>query len=363
MILVLSLIDRNGRLEHRLVRPEDCPFVIGRADPADWRLQDLEISRRHCVIDTVATGFVVTDVSVNGVFVNDETEPLGPGISRPLVDRTRLRLGGSELRVKIPHDAFQATRSHTRHARTEHGGTPPSPSPIPVDLSDVEWSDLLSGSFGGAHSPSPAPSPPPFNDPFTLDPPIRSAPEPAPARFLSGRVFFRVPSRMWKELPEVVELRLSPRQVLSKEEQREIAASFRPGGGAVDQAAVARLGRRMNAQLLADPSYFRVEPLSSPDQDIDLEALLPLRWDWRISPLRTGRTRVRLRLSIRQDALGAVHEVDTTTFEREVEVRIRSMGAEARRFWRDNWKWVLTTGGGLGTAATMYGWAAGIFRG
>jgi hypothetical protein len=369
MILMLSLLDQEGHPDSRRVRPEDCPFVIGRDASADWRIVDPAalISRCHCVIDADANGFIVTDVSANGLFIDDEPRPLGRGVARALAAGTRLRLGDHEILVDVIEGASPGIDDFFRspsipRAKTAPSDAPPLPDPFPED----DFESLLKKSFGGARpSRSTPPEPAPFDDSFTLDFPKGAPPaaDPKPGRFLSGRVFFRVPPRMWKELPELVELRLSPRQVLSSAELREIAASFRPGGGAIDEAAVARLGRRMNAQILIDAGYFRVEALSSPDQDLDLADLLPLRWDWRISPLRTGRTTVRLRLSVRQDALGISHEVDTAPFERDVEIRIRSMNAELSRFWRDHWKWIVTTGGGLGTAATVYGWAAGLFRG
>ena len=100
MILVLSLIDRNGGSRAGWCVRRTAPSSSALPIRPTGDFADTGALPPHCVIDAVATGFVVTDVSVNGVFVNDETEPLGPGISRPLVDRTRLRLGGSELRVK-----------------------------------------------------------------------------------------------------------------------------------------------------------------------------------------------------------------------------------------------------------------------
>jgi hypothetical protein len=184
-----------------------------------------------------------------------------------------------------------------------------------------------------------------------------------PVRFLKGHVAFRVPRRMWKDLAELVELRLVPRDVLEPYEVSQLEASFRSRGGAITHDLLARLGSRMEAELLAEAAMFRVEALSSAAQDLDMDSATPVRWDWRVTPLRTGRSTVRLRLTIRRDALGASYDFDTAPFERVVEVRVQSASAEVRRFWRDNWKWVLTAGGGLGAGATLWGWVSGLVGG
>lgn len=78
-------------------------YTIGRARENDWVLPDPEqhLSRQHCVIERRGDGFCVVDTSSNGVFVNDETAPLGRGHERSLRDGDRLQLGTYALRVRI----------------------------------------------------------------------------------------------------------------------------------------------------------------------------------------------------------------------------------------------------------------------
>lgn len=76
-------------------------LVIGRSDDSDWVLADPEriVSKRHCRIERQAGGFLLTDMSTNGVLVNGV--PLGREASRTLVDKDVLTLGDAIIAVAI----------------------------------------------------------------------------------------------------------------------------------------------------------------------------------------------------------------------------------------------------------------------
>lgn len=80
-------------------------LVIGRSDDADWVLADPErvVSKRHCRIERQAGGFLLTDMSTNGVLVNGV--PLGREASRTLVDKDVLTLGDAIIAVAIETQA------------------------------------------------------------------------------------------------------------------------------------------------------------------------------------------------------------------------------------------------------------------
>ena len=80
-------------------------MVIGRSPTADWVLPDPEkvVSKSHCRVDADIDGFVVTDTSSNGLFVNGE--PVGFGISRKLAHGDELRLGDVVVGVRIESPA------------------------------------------------------------------------------------------------------------------------------------------------------------------------------------------------------------------------------------------------------------------
>ena len=77
--------------------------TIGRSLENDWILPDPDrfISSRHAAIDCRGGMYYLADLSSNGVYVNDEAEPVGKGIPRRLFDGDRLRLGDFEILVSI----------------------------------------------------------------------------------------------------------------------------------------------------------------------------------------------------------------------------------------------------------------------
>ena len=78
-------------------------LTIGRGGECDWVLNDPDraLSKQHCVIARTAEGFVVTDTSTNGVFVNGSRFPLGRGQSAPLSDGHLVAVGPYRIRVSI----------------------------------------------------------------------------------------------------------------------------------------------------------------------------------------------------------------------------------------------------------------------
>jgi predicted component of type VI protein secretion system len=77
--------------------------TIGRSLQADWILPDPDryISGKHATIDFQAGSFYLADISSNGVFVNDDCEPLGKGNPRRLFDGDKIRMGDFEFEVAL----------------------------------------------------------------------------------------------------------------------------------------------------------------------------------------------------------------------------------------------------------------------
>ncbi len=77
--------------------------TIGRSLKNDWILPDANryISGRHATIDYQGGAFFLADTSTNGVYINDEAEPLGKGNPRRLFNGDRLRMGDFEFVVTI----------------------------------------------------------------------------------------------------------------------------------------------------------------------------------------------------------------------------------------------------------------------
>ncbi len=77
--------------------------TIGRSLENDWILPDPDrfISGRHATLDFQSGAYYLADVSSNGVYINDEEEPLGKGNPRRLFDGDRLRMGDFEFLVSL----------------------------------------------------------------------------------------------------------------------------------------------------------------------------------------------------------------------------------------------------------------------
>ncbi|MDH3440335.1 MAG: type VI secretion system-associated FHA domain protein TagH [Gammaproteobacteria bacterium] len=77
--------------------------TIGRSLENDWILPDPDryISGRHATIDHKAGMYYLLDTSSNGVYVNDEIEPIGRGNPRRLFNGDRLRMGDFEFEVSL----------------------------------------------------------------------------------------------------------------------------------------------------------------------------------------------------------------------------------------------------------------------
>jgi len=77
--------------------------TIGRSLNNDWILPDPDryISGKHATIDCKGGIYYLADISSNGVYVNDEHEPIGKGNPRRLFNGDRLHLGDFEIAVTI----------------------------------------------------------------------------------------------------------------------------------------------------------------------------------------------------------------------------------------------------------------------
>jgi len=77
--------------------------VIGRSDASDWMLPDSDkiLSSRHAEITLVMDKYYITDVSTNGVFINQSTKPLGKGNRHALATGEQIILGEYVIEVTI----------------------------------------------------------------------------------------------------------------------------------------------------------------------------------------------------------------------------------------------------------------------
>ncbi len=79
--------------------------TIGRSLQSDWILPDPDryISGKHAAIDFQGGAYYLADTSSNGVYVNDDDDPLGKGNPRRLFDGDKIRMGDFEFLVSLEH--------------------------------------------------------------------------------------------------------------------------------------------------------------------------------------------------------------------------------------------------------------------
>ena len=96
--------------EHKEILGEDCERLfledggtIGRSLENDWILPDPDrfISGRHATVDFQSGAYYLADVSTNGVYINEESKPLGKGNPRRLFDGDKVRMGDFEFLVSL----------------------------------------------------------------------------------------------------------------------------------------------------------------------------------------------------------------------------------------------------------------------
>lgn len=154
--LSLSLIAAPDavRLETRDV--EGYEFTLGRGHDVDWSLLDPDrniLSRRHCTIVQEDGDWWVEDVSGNGTFLNQDSDPIGHGARRRLRDGDRVRMGPYEFQVRLtsapasspfaagdasPWDDSAASAVSTSPASVPwSSGAPPARVASPFDAGDT----------------------------------------------------------------------------------------------------------------------------------------------------------------------------------------------------------------------------------
>lgn len=189
MSLLLTLEQGPRAQAVRQTRLDKGELVIGRSPDADWQIEDPDmfVSRAHCKITADRDGYLVTDTSSSGLFVDNAGSPLGAGNSMRLKNGMRLRLGdyvlwvelqaGEAVGQSVPVRAAPVSPTPSRApvgigsddffaATTEQAPPVPRPADLPNPFEQPE-----AGAFRAyERSDAAQRTPPAFDDPFSLDP-------------------------------------------------------------------------------------------------------------------------------------------------------------------------------------------------
>jgi type VI secretion system FHA domain protein len=139
MALRLTIISEQAAElgEHASVVVDKQGATIGRAGDNHWVLPDRlrYISSHHARISYRNGGYMVEDTSTNGLFLNDEAEPVGRLGPQPLRPGDRLRLGAYQIAVRDNDaPAPEASAIVTYQSPAGDGEAPDSHGDIGVSL-------------------------------------------------------------------------------------------------------------------------------------------------------------------------------------------------------------------------------------
>lgn len=184
MSLLLTL-EQGPRMQAvRQARLDEGELVIGRSPDADWQIDDPDmfVSRAHCRITADHDGYVITDISSSGLFIDNAANPLGPGNSIRLRNGMRLRLGDYVMGVDLhgdapaptghptaqpmqpaPRDSFSVGNDDFFSIKAEEELRQPRPADLPNPFEQPQAGAYQRATFGERGSPA-------FDDPFSLDP-------------------------------------------------------------------------------------------------------------------------------------------------------------------------------------------------
>lgn len=124
MVLVLKALDGDG--SERRIQP-GASFTMGRGADNDMVLVDpaREVSKTHCRIEgDGGQGFVLVDLSINGVFIEGQGVAMGPGSRHKLASGDQFTVGSHRFAVAIAEPEAPSPLVH------EAGATPTNISNI-----------------------------------------------------------------------------------------------------------------------------------------------------------------------------------------------------------------------------------------
>lgn len=111
MHLILEIVGEHaeplGRNARQAFGPEG--GCLGRGLGCNWQLPDQTntLSARHALIAFSGIGFIITDTSTNGVYINTVDAPLGRGNTAPLADGDTLYMANYIISVMIENDPIE----------------------------------------------------------------------------------------------------------------------------------------------------------------------------------------------------------------------------------------------------------------
>jgi type VI secretion system FHA domain protein len=205
MPLLLKMLRCPGGLEPEQREVHGGAFSIGRGTECEWTLPDPDrvLSKLHCLIAARGEGWVITDSSSNGTFLNGIS--IDPDIPHPLRDGDRFAFGAYEFEAKFgnePETSLFAAAPHRAGASGLLTEDRLTGDPFPQLDSDAVQVAL-----------PPVGLPRDF-DPLQADDRVAENPYAAPDHTPDLRSNFKAPRPTFEMLPEDWDLDAPPEKVV-----------------------------------------------------------------------------------------------------------------------------------------------------
>ncbi|HEU5095192.1 MAG TPA: type VI secretion system-associated FHA domain protein TagH [Reyranella sp.] len=175
--LVMIRCPDNVAPQRREVRGGE--FSIGRGQENEWVIADPErhLSKRHCRLVYRAGDWELHDLSTNGTFLNQASDPIGRGAVQKLRHGDRIKFGLYEIEVTIDEEGVAADQGVAMRDSDLRPYDDPGLPAVGVRTPDA--SPILPPDFDPL-----APDPEPFQGPTQPDhaPGLESAFRPSPVR-------------------------------------------------------------------------------------------------------------------------------------------------------------------------------------
>lgn len=160
----------------------------------------------------------------------------------------------------------------------------------------------------------------------------------------TGTIAYSVPNEMQVGKSYVIKLRIT------KEKGKEINRTLILGDRNIPISDIdidskitienIRVARTMTAELISEDETFKVTPQNTDKQVIEDGEYT--EWGWMVTPLKSGKTYLKLIIKIKIDTDGEITYKDIVVFDKNIEVKA-NMKLEVESWISKYWQWLMTT--------------------
>lgn len=159
-----------------------------------------------------------------------------------------------------------------------------------------------------------------------------------------GTIAYSVPEEMQVGKSYVIKLRITKEK--GKEVNKTLVLGDReiPISDANVESRVTieniRVEKTMTAELISDDGAFKVIPQNTDKQIIEDGEYT--EWGWMVTPIKSGKTYLKLIIRIKIEVDGEANYKDIVVFDKDIEVKANA-SLEVKSWLAEYWQWLMTT--------------------